>query len=211
MLDRLHTDVPNQSSLIIDELFAQAQAAERGAPKIGIACVYCDYRDQKNQNARNILGSIVKQLLTMIPKWEDSIEKSLEQVQKVGPDEKILTKLLHTALDKHLKYTFICIDALDELEKKARHSTLAWLKVLLTQTSGARLFLTGRPHVREQLERSLTIVGGGAIQSIEIKATHEDIQQYINYKIDQDDNPDAMNDKLRAEIIETIMSRSEGM
>ena len=58
MLDRLHTDVPNQSSLIIDELFAQAQAAERGAPKIGIACVYCDYRDQENQNGCNILGSI---------------------------------------------------------------------------------------------------------------------------------------------------------
>ena len=161
MLDRLHTDVPNESSLIIDELFAQA--AEPGAPKIGIACVYCDYRDQENQNGRNILGSIVKQLLTTVPKWEDSIEDSLVQVQKYGLDEKILTKLLHMVLDKHFKYTFICIDALDELEKEARHSTLAWLKVLLTQKSGARLFLTGRPHVRERLERSLTIVGGRTI------------------------------------------------
>ena len=209
MLDRLHTHIPNRSSLIIDQLFAQA--AEPGAPKIGIACVYCDYRDQENQNACNILGSIVKQLLKRVTKWEDSINYSLMQFQTVGRDEKALTKLLYTALDKHFKYTFICIDALDELKEEARNLTLKWLKVLLTQKTGTRLFLTGRPHVREQLERGLTIVGGGAIQSIEIKASHEDIQQFINYKIDRDDNPGAMNDKLRAEIRETIMSRSEGM
>ena len=209
MLDRLHTHVPNWSSLIIDQLFTQT--AEPGAPKIGIACFYCDYRDQENQNSCNILGSIVKQLLTTVPKWEDSINNSLMKVSEVRLDEKALTELLHTTLDHHFKYTFICIDAIDELKEEARHSTLAWLKVLLTKKSGVRLFLTGRPHVRERLERGLTIVGDGAVQSIEIKASDEDIQQFISYKIDQDDNPSAMNDKFRAEIRETIMSRSEGM
>ena len=146
-----------------------------------------------------------------MPKWEDSINNSLMKVSEVGLDEKALTELLLTVLDQHFKYTFICIDALDELEEEARHSTIAWLKVLLTKKSGVRLFLTGRPHVRERLERGLTIAGDGAVQSIEIKASHEDIQQFMKFKIDRDDNPGAMNDKLRAEIEETIMSHSQGM
>ena len=46
---------------------------------------------------------------------------------------------------------------------------------------------------------------------VELYTSHEDIQQFINNKIDRDDNSEAMDDKLRAEIEETITSRSEGM
>ena len=199
------------SSLIIDELLAQTD--KPNAPLLGIACVYCDYSDQKNQSPINILGSLLKQLLLNLPEIPDKVISTVLHIQRkgkgleLGPD---FSEMLRITLDK-FSYTFICIDALDELEGEARISLLESLKELLLKNEKVRLFLTGRPHIEEQLKRYLT-VAPGAIRPIEIKASDEDIRRFITHKIDQEVyDPTTMNAKLKAKIVGTIAAKSEGM
>lgn len=52
------------SSLVIDEL---ALRSRKAGAQIGLAYVYCDYRDQTQQTVKNIVGGILKQLFAALP------------------------------------------------------------------------------------------------------------------------------------------------
>ena len=47
-----------------------------------VAYIYCDYRDQTNQTVVNILGSLLKQLLTATSNIPDAVTGVLELIQK---------------------------------------------------------------------------------------------------------------------------------
>ncbi|RPB22615.1 hypothetical protein L211DRAFT_764114, partial [Terfezia boudieri ATCC MYA-4762] len=49
------------SSVVIDDLYSQFHKVH---PNIGIACLYGDYKDEKNQTLVHILGSFLRQFLT---------------------------------------------------------------------------------------------------------------------------------------------------
>jgi hypothetical protein len=61
---------------VIDEL---AKSVKAIGSKIGLAYVYCDYRDQKEQTVENILGAVVKQLLRLLPEIPEAILKLYEE------------------------------------------------------------------------------------------------------------------------------------
>ena len=121
-----------------------------------------------------------------------------------------ISKMLVLTL-QHLDCSFFCIDALDELEPRVR-ATL--LKALQDGFGTARvfLFLTGRPHVQSEVNR---IFQGhqSTSNAINITANPDDIQAYLTHEIerDMDSNPDDMSEQLKAEILEGILSKAEGM
>ena len=180
---------------------------------MGIACLYYDYRDQQSQTLVNILGSILKQLLVKIstsnPQFMEEVEKKLDAIQKQtrGVEENDLLPMLKQALyTLHMGY--VCMDALDELEPRVRKRLLSTLRTLQAECRSTRLFLTGRPHIRLEVYDSLGIQEE---DSISISADAGDIRAYLIHEIEQDRDPCAMNEKLKEEILDVIIAKSDGM
>jgi len=63
-----------------------------------------------------------------------------------------------------------------------------------------RIFMTGRPHVRAEIETRLA----GRVISLSISPIRGDIVRFFRTRLSQDETPDAMNESLEAEILEKI-------
>jgi len=202
------------SSLVIDYLSnpgwkVASMAMPEGDTIIGY--LYCDYRDQKDQTETNLLGSLLAQFLACqsMPKsiFEEVLDVCEAKQKKLEPLnlEKALEMILLVVQSSRV---FICVDAVDELEQGAQ---LSFLKSLEKIVHGARhtprLFLTGRPHAQANVHRCL---GTGDEASITVTANEGDIRSFIAIRIGESD-AEAMDDKLKEEIIETIVAKSGGM
>ena len=194
------------SSIVIDHLYSQFH--ERF--KIGIACLYADYKDQASQTIEHILGSFLHQLLTTArePIPVEVIQR-LQDIQsrrgKVGIEDNLaLFKIQLQQLD----FAFICIDALDELEPKVRQQLLTILKDL--GTNNTCLFLTGRGHIEGEVQKCLQVSRG---YTVTISASQQDIEQFIRQQLEEDHdlNPEAMDEVLAKDIINKIITKSQGM
>ena len=98
-----------------------------------------------------------------------------------------------------LPEVFICIDGLDECIPGNRRELLESLRDIVRASPTTRVFLSGRPHIRDEVKKYLT----GATM-IAIVPTVCDIQRYLEMRLDQDPTPSAMDDNLRAEIRRVI-------
>ena len=96
--------------------------------------------------------------------------------------------------------TFICIDALDECPEGHRVKFLDSLSQILQKAPGARIFLTGRPHIRGEVERHLA----GRAATRYIAPTKDDITIFLRAKLREDTMPEAMDESLEEEIIKNI-------
>ena len=74
------------------------------------------------------------------------------------------------------------------------------LNQILQKSHGARLFLTGRPHTRDEVDRSLN----GSVATRSITPTKNDIITFLRAKLKEDTIPDAMDSSLEDEIIQNI-------
>ena len=197
------------SSLVIDYLCSQVITS-----KTSVVCLYADYRDSNNQTLVHILGSFVHQFLTgagllYIP---DQVIEILKDVKKRNAKVELgdiltMLKLISAQLDG----SYLCIDALDELEPQTRGKLLDILSnELQLGTKTTRLFFTGRPHMQNEVQNYFEI---RQEQAVEIIANTADIRQYLRHKISEDKraNPDATNEALETEILAALMERSQGM
>lgn len=75
---------------------------------------------------------------------------------------------------------------------------------ILRGSPNTRIFLTGRPHVRREIERWL---GGGAI-FISIEPMDDDVLRYLREKFRNDTTPEIMNSKLEVDILKSIPEAS---
>ena len=184
------------SSLVIDWLCDQVRSRD-----ITVAGLYCDYLAQEQQSATNMLGAILKQLLE-----RDGIPESLREVFRTGkrgfggravqlPD---LVEILKTTVAS-LPEVFICIDGLDECLLKNRRELLESLREIVRASPAARVFLSGRPHIRDEVKKYFA----GAIM-IAVIPTIGDIERYLEKRLDRDPTPSAMDDNLRAKIKKVI-------
>jgi len=106
--------------------------------------------------------------------------------------------MLQTTSSKGRK--FICIDGLDECMPEHRTKLLESLNKILQISPGMRIFVTGRPHIRPEVERRLA----GKVTSLSITPRRGDIITYLHSKLEEDTTPDAMDSSLAAETFENI-------
>ena len=166
-----------------------------------VAGLYCDYLDRKEQTTSNILGAMLKQLIGsgIIP---DDIRRAFEDAKKhfggVRPEVPELLKMLKTAIEQRQRVV-ICVDGLDESLAAHRTGLLSALQAIIQELSNVGLFLTGRPFIRPEVERYFPNV-----DTIVVSPTREDTEAFLKMKLDADPEPDAMDDRLRADIMEII-------
>ena len=187
----------DDSSLVVDTLCDQFRGQN-----IVVTCFYFDFAARKEQSATNMLGSLVKQVVSGMERIPDEISTAFQEQKRAiggcGPKPIDLMKMLQTITSS--QPTFMCIDALDECVGVQRVKVLDSLKQILERSPRTRIFVTGRPHIRAEMEKRLA----GRVVSVLVCPTKGDITEYLRVRLGEDETPDAMNASLEAEILKTI-------
>ena len=192
----------NSSSLAIDSLCDQAKRED-----IAVACLYYDFLAQREQTLTNMIGAVLKQLVSRgdIPKHvREAFQEGKKEIGGRGLGLADLMRMLRITIAS-LPQVFICIDALDEWLPKELPELLKSLRYIVQECPRTRIFLTGRPHVKESIERYFTAV------VISISPNHDDIRNYLEMRLDKDEEPEAMNNDLRADIVRIIQEKMSDM
>ena len=193
----------NTSSLVIDSLCDRA-----GEESIAVAGLYCDFLSHQEQTITNIMGAILKQLVGKggIPNFlRKAFQKAKTEFGGRGPRLPDLMKMLRIAIAS-LPRVFICIDALDECLQKYVPELLESLGNIVRERPKTRIFLTGRPHVREDIQRYFP-----RAVVIPISPNTDDIQNYVEMRLKRDAEPEAMSKDLRADIVRVILEEISDM
>jgi len=188
---------------VIDSLCDQAMKED-----IAVACFYGDFLTQQDQTTANIMGAILRQIV-----GRGDIPENVRQAFQQGKRQVGGRRLLHADLMQMLKIAiaslpqvFICIDALDECLPKNLPELLESLRDVVRESPTTRIFLTGRPHVTGAVQRYFA---GAAV--IPISPNKGDIRNYLEMRLDRDDEPEAMDDDLRADILKGILDKMSDM
>ena len=149
-----------------------------------------------------MLGAILKQVAGGLEHIPEEImaafQKSKKQIDGRELESGEICELLVSSL-RTLQRSYICIDALDEFPGEHRQELFKVLAQVIRESPSTRLFLTGRPHIRDEVERYFT-----RCAEIRIKPTEEDIRKYLTMRLSNDTQPEAMDQDLREEILQTI-------
>jgi len=168
--------------------------------------LYCDFLAQQEQSTTCMLGAIIKQLVRRGGIPEHIREAFREAKKEFGgrglrvPDMVEILKKTIASLPR----VFICIDALDECTAKHRRELLKSLQEIVRISPNIRVFLTGRPHIEDEILKYFS----GALR-IPLSSTDADIKSYLKMRLDGDTDPNAMDDVLRADIMRIIPKISE--
>lgn len=186
----------NSSSLVIDTL--GDGKAEAGEQDVAVACFYFDFAAQQEQSAASMLGTLLKQVVSgfdPIPKV--IIDLFQERKKTIGGLRLRLPEIV-MILGRLSSWqrTFLCLDALDECAAADRAKILFSLRDIVEMSPTTRVFMTGRPHVGDEVERLYR----GAVSFVSISPQKSDIIQYIQRKLNEDSAPNEMDKKLKREI-----------
>jgi len=182
---------------VIDKLCDEA--VEEDTP---VACFYFDFASRNEQSPVNMLGSLLRQLVTALEGIPEAVVRSFRNQKKViggrGLQVAGILKMFQTITST--KRTFICVDALDECVPGHQMVILESLGQIVRESLDTRIFVTGRSHVRSEVERRL----GGAVAFLLVEPTGDGIIGYLGEKLRCDTAPEMMTSTLEANILEGI-------
>ena len=154
-----------------------------------------------------MIGAILKQLVKGdIPESiREAFQEGKKEIGGRGLRLANLVRMLKIAIASPPQ-VFICIDALDECLPKHLPDLLKSLKDIVRESPTTRIFLTGRPHVGEDIQRYFTKVA-----VIPISPNTDDIRNYLEMRLDGDADLEAMSDNLRADIVRVVLEKLSDM
>ncbi|KAI2487146.1 NACHT domain containing protein [Pyrenophora tritici-repentis] len=172
---------------------------------VALAYVYCDYTDSKLQSEVELICSLTRQLVEQIHPISEEVKTYRDRwIEKRSyPTQEERVSLIEEVAS-HFTRTYIFVDALDECPEQNRNEFLHMLQML---EPSVHLFITSRPN----LELHSTFPH---LSHIEIVASHSDIQVYLESEISTNNRMSrliARDTTLKAEIIDTIIKKAEGM
>ena len=149
-----------------------------------------------------MLGSLLKQMVSGTGRISEDIWRALrEQREAVSGRRPLLGDIVNMLqLITYSQRTFMVIDALDECTAVQRYRLFDSLKVILEKSPDARVFVTGRPHIRAEIEIRLA----GRVANLSIGPTRDDIVGFLRVRLSEDETPDAMDESLEADILKKI-------
>ena len=180
-----------------------------GRDNVAVACVYGDFNDRNGQSATGVLAAILKQFVAGVEPIPEEIREAFERANKAVDGRALRLPEIRAMLVKSissLRRGFICIDALDECLPKHRPEIWGSLRRIVRECPNLRLFITGRPQIREEMR----IYFPGYPDLPALKPPEEDIRGYTTTRLSKDPEPEAMDTKLEADILRTILEKISG-
>ena len=200
----MRSDIPHEarvllrtcdvSSLVIDRLCDWA-----GGRNAAVACFYFDFAAQKVQSPTTMLGSLLKQVVGGLEEIPAEVAQAFRDHGKdIGGRKLEIDEIVRMLQDiSSSRPTFICLDAVDECMAEYRAKLLGSLKQILHKSRSTRIFLAGRLHIRDEVEKHF----GGTIS---VTPTKDDIIRFLRAKLEEDTTPDAMDKSLEEEIVKNV-------
>jgi len=189
--------VRDVSSLVVDRLCDQSEGQNTA-----VTCFYLDFAAQKEQPVASILGSLLRQVVGGMEQVPEEVTRAFERQKMAiggrGPQIPDIVKMLQT-ITSSLR-VFVCIDSLDECAAGHRVKLLNSLQQIIETSPHTRIFISARSHVRAEIERRLP----GRVTSVPVGPKKNDITGYLRLRLDEDQTLDAMNESLKADILEKI-------
>jgi len=187
----------DNSSLVIDKLCDES--AEEGT---AVACFYFDFAARNEQTPVNMLGSLLRQLVSGLEEIPEVVVQCFRKEKRVigGRGLQVSGILNMFQSITATKRTFLCVDALDECVPEHLTVVLESLAQILQGSSDTRIFMTGRPHVRGEVETRLE----GAATSIFIRTTEDGVLRFLREKLRKDTSPNTMSSTLEGDIMKAI-------
>ena len=177
---------------------------------MAVACVYCDFHTQNEQSTAGLLGALLKQVVSALQPIPSIVETAFgESKERVGGCRLLLTDI-HEMLVQSLsclEKVFICIDALDEFPAKHRSELWESLKQIVRKCPKTRLFLTGRLHLRDEVQEYFP----GTAEMLPVSPRERDTGLYLRMRLSRDPEPDAMDEELKADILRIVPEVISGM
>ena len=158
-----------------------------------------------------MIGGLLKQVVVGAIGGPEEIKNAFkDSKQKSGQSLRLpeMLKLFAKTISS-IELVYICVDAIDELQPQDRSEFLRALRQIIQDAPNVRLFLTGRPYIRGELDKHL--MKGGCI--IRVAADQGDITRYLSRKMDDDDDrdPDLMTENLKHDIMGIMLGRASDM
>ena len=165
-------------------------------------CFYFDFAARNEQSPVNMLGSLLRQLVGGQREIPEVIARGFrkEKMSIGGRGLQVsgILNMFQTIIAT--KRTFICVDALDECVPEHRMVVLESLGAILRGSPNTRLFMTGRSHVRSEVERGL----GGTAIFLSIRATEDGVVRFLREQLRKDTIPNMMSSKFEGDIVKSI-------
>lgn len=195
------------SGLIIEQCIARSTADR------AVAYYYCDYKNMKSQGTVNILSSLAAQLAVQHEESFSLLETYYESLHPLHqlesrPEIKELVALLQNMAHSFEDVRFV-IDGLDECGDYTEEAS-EWLKTLACEGQGSislAVLSRDEPIIREFL-------GPPICTHIEVAAQTKDIEHFVRTTIEEKSSKKRLRIKspeLKDEIIQTLVSKSQGM
>lgn len=187
------------ASVVVDSLITSI----RRDSDVGVAYIYGNFRRQREQQADSLLASLLKQLTRGRSSMPDCVRALHGQHinTRTRPSLEGMSTTLQAVAAMYSR-TFIVVDALDECQSSEGYPRRLITEILnLRDKSGANIFVTSRaiPGITKWFE--------GSIQ-LEICATREDVQTFLDSHLDQlphfvHDNPE-LQDEIKTRIAQSV-------
>ena len=193
---------PNRS-LVIDHL---RKSYENQLDEIGVACIYCNYKEQDVQTPANLIAGIWMQLVVEKAVISDRVKKLYKKhVDKdTRPSLREVSEVLKKEIDKYKK-VYVIIDALDECTDDFSRETL--VENIRGLQPNVNLMVTSR--FLDSIERTFK-----EASLLEISADPTDIRTYVEGRISRGGqlSRHVRADAMLAEDIEkSIAENAQGM
>ncbi|KAL2870702.1 ankyrin repeat domain-containing protein [Aspergillus lucknowensis] len=187
-------------SMIIDHL----EQRFGNLDSIGVAYLYCSFRLRPTQTFRDLLASLVRQLVQGHASVPECVKEAYAQSRnkKTQPAVNELLEFLQL-FSAQLSRVFVVVDALDECEATARESLLAAIYSLQDRYN-VNLLATSR-YIPD------TIAAFESSPSLEIRASMEDVWRYLRSQLSRLPCFVSRNKDLQCEIIAEVSKAVGGM
>jgi hypothetical protein len=190
------------TSIVVQFLWTKFQ----NDASIGIAYVYCSFRRQQEQKPIDLLASLLKQLVQEQPSVPKSLNSLYEYYKnrRTRPSFDEVSKVLRSVVADYFR-VFIIVDALDECQISDGGCMRLLSEIFNLQAkTRASLFATSRfiPEIMREFEGSV---------SLEIRATNEDVQRYLDGHMSQLPSFVLRSPELQGEIKTEIEKAVDGM
>ena len=190
------------TSIVVENLTTRFQSNK----SIGIAYIYCNFRQQHTQKIIDLLASLLKQLAECQPSLPMSVKDLYDQhkTKRTRPPIDEILRSIQSVVTTYSR-VFIIIDALDECQVYDGCRTTFLSEIFSLQAKyRVNLLVTSRfiPEITKRFNESLWI---------EIRASNQDVQRYLHGHMSQLPGCVLRSSDLQKEIKTSIVKAVDGM